>query len=238
MTAAAKLCVIACPSLRPELDRLAIANERDIALRYLDLGLHDRSAAALHQALQAAIDATQGYDAIAVGYGLCNRGIIGITARDVPLVIPQAHDCIGLLLGSTQHYLAELEREPGTYFQNAGFLTASTGDSLTFGPASNASFERLAARYGENAAQYLMEQLEGFTKHYTRLAYIDTSANSDLDAEALRIATANGLRYQRLDGDTGWLARLLGGDWEGDDFLVVKPGESVVLGDDGLIRAA
>ena len=43
-----------------------------------------------------------GYEAILFGYALCGNGLLGLTAFTVPLVIPRAHDCITLLLGSRQ----------------------------------------------------------------------------------------------------------------------------------------
>jgi hypothetical protein len=238
MTAGANLKVIACPSLRPELDRLVIG----ASVHYLAMGLHERSAEALRNALQAAVDAAGECDAVAIGYGLCNRGIIGLEAHTVPLVIPRAHDCVGLLLGSSQRYLEEIDREPGTFFQNAGLLTARREgqEDLTFGPSSNANYERLAARYGDEAARYLVEQLDGFTQHYKRLAYIATSIDgaATFEDEARAIAAAKGLAYQRLNGDTGWLERLVRGDWPEEEFLIVQPGQRVVLGSEGQIEAA
>ena len=40
------------------------------------------------------------YDAILLGYGLCGNGLAGVTARHTRLVLPRAHDCIGILMGS------------------------------------------------------------------------------------------------------------------------------------------
>jgi len=240
MSARLKLGVIACPSLRPVLDLLAPQAGPEISLRYLDMALHDRSAAALLEALQNTVDRTDDCDAIAIGYGLCNRGIVGLEARVVPLVLPRAHDCVGLLLGSTKRYLDQLDAEPGTYFQHAGFLMTRPDEAgeLTFGPASNASFERLAAQYGDDAAQYLHQQLTAFTKHYKRLAFIATPVPDapNFAAQAQAIAASNGLAYHPLDGDVGWLARLLQGDWQTEDFLIVQPGQSVGLSG-GMIEA-
>jgi len=46
--------------------------------------------------LQAAIDKVEErqYDALLMGYGLCNNGIVGLTTKSIPLVIPRGHDCI------------------------------------------------------------------------------------------------------------------------------------------------
>jgi len=244
MTARLRLHVIACPSLRPELEALAAGCTTEIAFHHLERTLHERTAEALRDALQNAIDQTADCDGIAIAYGLCNRGVIGLTARTIPLVIPRAHDCIGILLGSSRRYLNELDREPGTYFQSAGWLGAARHEhqpEFTFGPNSNVSLERLAARYGEEDAAYLLAEFEGFTRHYKRLAYIATAnpAEPALEAEARAIATRCAMDYQRLEGDTGWLRRLLEGAWNGDEFLVVPPGQSVVRASgERLIEAA
>ena len=81
--------------------------------RFLSKGLHDRGARAMRTGLQIAIDEAEAeagkYDAIALGYGLCGNGLAGLEARSVPLVLPRAHDCITLLMGSR----TEFEHFPG-----------------------------------------------------------------------------------------------------------------------------
>jgi hypothetical protein len=37
-------------------------------------------------------------------YGLCNLALTSLRARAVPVVVPRAHDCITLYLGSRQRY--------------------------------------------------------------------------------------------------------------------------------------
>src|ERR1035438_9738007 len=111
-----RLMVVACPVFQPEIELLAATAQNSITPRWLEMGLHERPTENLHTALQAAIDAvTPGeFDAVALAYGLCNRAIIGLRARSRPVVIPRAHDCIGILLGSSHCYLAQLEAQPGT----------------------------------------------------------------------------------------------------------------------------
>jgi len=235
-----RLAVIACSSLRPELEMLAA--ESTAKVHYLEMGLHQRSPEALRRALQKAIDTETDCDAVALGYGLCNRGVVGLVARDVPVVVPRAHDCIAMLLG-TERYLLELEAAPGTYFQSAGWLEQQADvrqPEFTFGPNSNVTRERLVLRYGEDNADYLLQQFEAFTQHYERLAYIATEAPSSTrrEAEAKDIAARRDWTFERLPGDSGWLRRLLRGEWNGREFLTLKPGERVALTyNDGLIRA-
>jgi hypothetical protein len=230
-----RLTVIACSSLKPELERAAAGH----ALRFLAMGLHQGSSEALNDALQSEIDAAEG-DTVAIAYGLCNGGIVGLKARSAPLVLPRAHDCIGLLLG-TRRYCAELERAPGTYFQSAGWLAAgeTRQPDFTFGPDTNVTREGLIERYGEDNADYLLEVFAGFTRRYDRLAFIATVAPEEWERKAEAMAARRGWRYERLAGELGWLKRLIEGPWDGDDFLIVRPGERVVAtGDERLIGAA
>ncbi len=238
-----RLVVIACPSLQPDLEMLAAKAEAAIAFHHLERGLHEQSGEPLRLALQSAIDQSTECDAIVIAYGLCNRSVVGLKARAVPVVIPRAHDCIGILLGSSRRYLDEVAAKPGTYFQSAGWLKAARDErqpEFTFGPNSNVTRERLAERYGEDAADYLVDQFEGFTRHYRRLAYIamPVDAAQGWEGEARNIATRRNWQYDRLEGDPGWLSRLLNGVWNDTEFLMLQPGERVTLTADERLIAA
>jgi len=226
-----RLRVIACSSLKPELELLAATAKTEITVRHLEMGLHQRSAAALREALQSEIDEADA-DAVAIGYGLCNRGVVGLEARSVPVVLPRAHDCIAMLLG-TARYLAQLEERPGTYFQSAGWLENAEASirqpEFTFGPNSNVTRERLIERYGEDNADYLLGQFYTFTLHYERLAYIATGASLRWEAAARATAVKHKWKFVRLEGDLGWLKRLVDGEWAGEEFLTLRPGERVAL---------
>lgn len=243
-----RLHVIACPVFQREIEVLAADCPVHITTRHLEMGLHERPAENLHAALQAAIDETSTgqCDAIGIAYGLCNRGIIGLQSRQLPVVIPRAHDCIGMLLGSGKKYLAELDAQPGTYFQSAGWLANSQpgGElrplNMTFGPNSNVTRQQLVEKYGEENAGYLLEQFNHFTRHYKRLAYIATPVPeaAKWEAAARQTAQRKGWAFEKLPGDLGWLRRLLSAEWSEREFLVLQPGERVGWrGDHQLIGA-
>ena len=240
--------LVGCPVFQRELELVAAAAQPTITLRWLEIGLHERPSAALREALQAAVDDAEraDVDAVLLGYGLCNRGLVGLMARSRPVVIPRAHDCLGILLGSTGRYLEQLESEPGTYFQSAGWVEQSSltgGISqpvFTLGPAARLSREALAERYGEDNADFLLEQLAALTSRYRRLAFIDTPVQALEDrAEIARgLAEQRGWRFDRLPGDLGWLRRLVAGKWDEGEFQLLQPGERLVLrSDEGLIGA-
>ena len=68
-----------------------------------------------------AVDTSAGYEAILLGYARCNDGVAGVTARQVPLVIPRAHDCITFFFGSRETYKKYFDRYPGTYYMTTGW---------------------------------------------------------------------------------------------------------------------
>jgi len=95
-------------------------------------------------------------------------------------------------------------------------------------------------KYGEDNADYLLEQFNQFTRHYERMAYIATPVpgSAQWEETAKEIARRRGWKFERLPGDLGWLRRLLGADWNEREFLTLKPGERVGLRSDaGLIGA-
>ena len=60
------------------------------------------------------------YDAILIGYALCSNGVVGLTSRRIPLVIPRGHDCITLLLGSKELYRDYFDSHRGIYWYSSG----------------------------------------------------------------------------------------------------------------------
>ncbi|MFQ6099237.1 MAG: DUF1638 domain-containing protein, partial [Armatimonadota bacterium] len=123
-----RLKVIACEVLYRELHVLATECGHEVQLAFQKFGLHDEPDK-LRSETQRAIDETpsDGVDYIALGYGICSNGLAGICAREIPLVIPRAHDCITLFLGSKERYAEEFRRHPGTYYYTAGWIERKEG---------------------------------------------------------------------------------------------------------------
>ncbi len=74
----------------------------------------------------AAVDETK-YDAVLLGYALCSNGLVGLTAGKIPLVLPRAHDCITLFLGSKERYLDYFQAHTGVYFKTSGWIERGEG---------------------------------------------------------------------------------------------------------------
>jgi hypothetical protein len=242
-----RLHLISCRVFERELEVLAPVARTELQIQYLEMALHEKPGEQLRAAMQQAVDAVSigEADAVGLGYGLCNRGLLGLKARELPVVIPRAHDCLGILLGSTKRYLAELDKQPGSYFQSSGWIEHLPADRtlrpLAAGSEGRAASEaEMIARYGAENAKFLLEEMAKFTRHYRRLAYIATPVRDGMKRErkAGEIATQQGWDFASLPGDLGWLRRLLDGEWNEAEFLVVKPGHEVVPRyDEGIIGA-
>ena len=115
--------LIACEILYRELCYCAALSKNIVDLEFLPKGLHDLGEEKMSARLQQAIDGVDSgrYQAILLGYALCNNGIRGLRGP-LPLVIPRAHDCITLLLGSKERYREVFDANPGTYFESTGWM--------------------------------------------------------------------------------------------------------------------
>ena len=119
-----RLHVIACGVLAIDLKDVARRIGIDISMEFLPGGLHS-TPRELRKRLQEAIDHASSEhkgDMIAVGYGVCGMGAVGIHARGVPLAIPKVNDCIALFLGSDAAYREQFTKYPGTYYLSAGWV--------------------------------------------------------------------------------------------------------------------
>jgi len=171
------------------------------------------------------------YDAVVLGYGLCGKATAGLVASEIPLVLPRAHDCITLFLGSRLRYQEQFDNNPGTYWYAHDYIERDdgSGTELAMGAAGNdltEVYEEYVAKYGEDNADYLMEVMGAWQEHYKRAVFIDMGVGdaSNVESRAREEAGRRGWTFERLEGDLVLLERLLNGDWS-EDFLVLQPGE-------------
>ena len=242
-----RLKLIACEIFFRELCAAAARSINQVDIEFLPKGLHDIGQAGMSARLAEALDRveTERYDAILLGYWLCSNGLVGLTARTRPLVIPRAHDCITLFLGSKERYLDYFHSHPGAYFKTTGWI--ERGDSLTqHNPDSIAersgmaqTYEELVARYGEDNAKFLYEQLCDMTRNYSGITFIEMGVEPDDRFERLarRQAEEHGWKFHKVQGDMALVQALVDGPWDDARFLTVPPGHRVAASfDDGVIK--
>ncbi|HBF38349.1 MAG TPA: hypothetical protein DDW50_13630 [Firmicutes bacterium] len=227
--------LIACEILFREICYCVSQSRNMIDMQFMSKGLHDLGDCKMVPLLQAAIDVADDkqYDAILLGYGLCNNGIRSLHAA-LPLVVPRAHDCITLLLGSKEQYDRYFDTNPGTFFKSPGWVERDfdPNASLQSIPSQlgiKHSYPEYEEKYGSENARYLMESLGDWFKNYRKLAYIDTGFGDFQSYKELTKQQADnrGWEYEELSGSVDLLQRLLDGKWDPEDFLVVPPGYSI-----------
>ncbi len=238
------LKVIACEVLARSLYLSAARSPHIIDLHLFKKALHEKPAN-LRATLQEAIDAAdnEGYDAILLAYGLCGKATAGLQARSTPLVIPRAHDCITLFLGSRSRYQEQFTQNPGTYWYVQDYIEreGEGGTALSLGSGTdidiNTVYQEYVEKYGKDNADYLMEVMGAWQAHYNRAAYIDMGIadGKQVEERAQAEAARRGWTFDRLAGDINLIQRLLSGDWEAD-FLVLQPGQKIAMAaDEGVV---
>lgn len=235
---------IGCAVLARECYYCAAISKNIIDLRILEQGLHDVGEEKMSSSLQREIDAIdpEKYEAILLAYGLCNHGIRNLHAK-IPLVVPRAHDCITLLMGSKEAYMTYFHDNPGCFFRSVGW--AERADDNLSNPESTTrqmgmgTYEEYVEQYGEENAKYLMETLGDHLRNYSSLTYIDTDLPLDekYQKEARDIAQEKAWAFSEVKGSTRLILDLMNGSWDNSDFLVVEPGKTIQTSyDDEIIK--
>ena len=236
---------LTCEALIRSIYALAAETPNTVSVRLYRQGLHN-APRTLRQTLQATIDEIEEgeCDAILLAYGLCGGATANLTARHTPLVMPRAHDCIALYLGSNQRYMEEFNRHPGTYWYSVDYLERQRpGESVGLGAAeidqTPEQYSEWVEKYGQEAADDLVEEMRRWKQHYTRAAFIDTGLGDaePYEAKARAKADAEGWEFERLTGNRRLLHSLVNGQWESDEFLVVPPGHTIrQSGDESIVE--
>ena len=209
--------IIACRVMEPELAHLLSeknGEDDQTDILYLEQALHRTPAKLLGQ-LQEKIDqVARTASRIVLGYGLCAKGIVGITAGETELIIPRCHDCIALFLGSPSRYQAVFREKPGTYYLTPGWV-AEKKDPLGI-------LEEYVPRYGRETAQWVIEEE---LKHYTHIALIDTGVEemAPIRERAMETAAVLKKQYEEISGSLEYFRELIHGPYTEEKFLRLHP---------------
>jgi hypothetical protein len=211
--------IIACRVMKPEIDSL-VGTAPYIELRYLDASLHE-TPDRMPQLIQDQIDEIKSYASqIVLGYGLCSNGIVGLKAPMQDLIIPCAHDCITLFLGSRTAYDTIFKKKPGTYYLTPGWVEERK-DPLGYMEKS------YVPKMGREMAEWgIKEEL----KNYTHIVLINTNS---ANMEPLRkIAKENARfldkKYEEIPGLPDYFEKIIFGPHLEKDFIRLKPGETML----------
>jgi hypothetical protein len=243
-----KLKVIACDVLRREISYLASRSPCYVDVSFLSQGLHvtpDKLRVLLGEEIEKAnrgfpyaqFSEKVYYDYIILAYGLCDNSIVGLSSSGAPLVIPRAHDCITLLLGSKDRYNELFNGSPRTYWYSRGWIECSIQPGEDRYKKTRESY---AEKFGDENADYLMEMEQGWFKSYERAFFIDWEelGNSEYyRAYTKECAEYLKWKYDEAQGSMLLMEKLLSGIFDEEEAQIVAPGMLVAASfDDNIIK--
>jgi hypothetical protein len=239
--------LIACEVFYREVCLCVATSPHRVDLEFTEKNAHERSDF-LRTLVQSKIDAAESgslaYDAILLGFGLCGNGVLGVSAKKTPVVLPRAHDCCTLFLGSRSAFKEHFSDNPSLPFSSVGYMerggTWVHDASAIQVPGLDKKYEEYAALYGAENAKYIMETLTA-SRQDNQVVFIDVPELSHLGfaEKAKAEADAAGREFVRLPGDMRLIRKLVHGDWDAEEFLVLRPGQKIagVYDWDEIVRA-
>lgn len=230
--------LLACDVLTREVCYCIARSKHTVDVEFTEKGQHERCDL-LRGVLQQKIDAVEasgkGYDAVLLAYGLCGNATVGLRACRTRLVLPRAHDCCTIYLGSRSRFHELFGDNPSRPFSSAGYM--ERGDGYLHDGATgkllglDRSHEDFVAQYGEENARYIMEALAMCRNANAgdKVVYIDVAETSQKQyAEACRRkAEGDGSLFLMVPGDIRLIRMLIDAEWDSEEFLVVQPGQKV-----------
>jgi hypothetical protein len=227
--------MISCEVFARESRYCASLSPHVIDIEFTEKDAHDHSPTLrkqIQQRIGAVTESDVAYDAVLLGYGLCGNSIVGLTASAIPLVVPRAHDCCAICLGSRKRFEKEFRDNPSTPFSSSGYLERGGAYmrelSLEGVGGGDDAYQKYVEQYGEENARYIMEAMTVARKD-DRLVYIDIPEFAHLGyAEQCRKrAEADGREFVLLPGDIRLIRMLTAGEWPDAEFQIVQPGQTI-----------
>ena len=174
------------------------------------------------------------YDALILGFGLCGNAVIGLTCP-VPMVIPRAHDCCTIHMGSKESFAAGFGDRLSTRWCSTGYFERTATEGSGYPGVEQLSNYKTSAeyigyveQYDEETADYLWETLHPVIETDEAIYIkIDGFEYSDSFESYKSYVENQGIELLTVDGDISLLRALVNGDWDEQRFLTIPPGKKI-----------
>ena len=231
--------IIACDVFTREVCYWVARTPHVIDLEFTPKGAHDDPNVLrrlLKERIAAAHKSDKKYDAIALCLGICGNSTIGLTSPGTPLILPRAHDCCTLLLGSKERFKELFGERPSTPFSSIGYIEhggdiVREADGVRQQLGLDQTYDDYVRKYGEDNAKYIWETLHPgkISQSQDQVVFIEIPELGDSShAEEFRQqAEAEGKQFEKLEGSMELIRKLIFGEWNEQDFLVVQEDETI-----------
>ncbi len=226
--------LICCEVFKREIE-LALQNSEHTVIPVFTEKLSHENPAQLREIIQQEIDRTSllEFDYILLGFGLCGNAITGLQSRRVPLVIPRAHDCCTILLGSREAFSRYFGHRPSCRWTSGGYM--GTGENYLRNSdvhqflGVDLTWAELVEKYGEENAEYIRETLTPKDGSHEQVVFIQTPPyeNSEFQKKAEQDACQSNRKYELIQGDIRLLHMLVRDNWPMNEFLVVPENSTI-----------
>ena len=212
-----KTVILACPTLKGELQTILSEEASDAVVYFLPRGLHS-DPKELHSYVQNMIDSFWNVDRIVLCVSGCGGGTVGLRASSAELVVPRTRDCLDILLSDDS--LSSLERDiSGVYF---------TESWMEYSRESEIDLDRLIGKMGKEPAEDFLRNLY---KTCNKFYIIDTGCYDvkkvdDYVAPLVKVLSGT---VTMLKGKCGILRKIAGERFD-EDFVVVPKGSEIPAG--------
>ncbi|MFC1509116.1 DUF1638 domain-containing protein [Candidatus Omnitrophota bacterium] len=236
--------LISCGVLKKEFDSLrkTLPDTVELTEVWLEQGLH-REPDRLNELIKEEIERTEvgneQFDALLLGYGICSQGTVGVSSSRYKIVVPRAHDCITLFLGSKERYLEEFSQSPGTYWFTPGFIHRKMQPGMSEKYAGiyhqfEENYENYLEKFGdESSAKFVIDhQEQAWIKNYSRGAFVNGGlpGGNALRKKAQAFCRSRNWNFEEITGDFNLIHDLVSGNWDPERFLVIEPGQTLAIG--------
>ncbi len=229
-----RLKIISCNVMNHELRYCASRSPHRIDIEFLHQGLHEFPVRLRRELVKALGRVEEGkYNYVLLNYGLCGNGTLEISHPSVPIVIHNVHDCTPLLVGDRNTHREYMALRPGTFWFSCGWIE---GFPL---PGSPDYALKYAEFYHTLITEKQRNTIEGMLmENYTHLCYIrwdelgerlatEGRSYTESCVHSLNERLALGIQCDEVRGDSSTLQRFVNGQWSGDEFLIIEPGQTL-----------
>ena len=230
--------LIACEVFTREVCLCVANSPHVIDVEFTPKGAHndpDYFRGFIQKIIDSAGESDKKYDAIALCLGLCGNSTVGLKSPGIQLIIPRAHDCCTLFLGSKNKFKEYFGDRPSSSFNSAGYLEHGgdyihEAETIIKKTGLDEEYSDLVEKYGEDNAKFIWETLhtqQDAAEIDNKLFYIEMPEFEHLGyaEKCAKQALTENKEFVKLEGNIRLIKKLIYGEWDDEEFLTVKPGE-------------